>query len=83
MVEEICSIKANKMWEVTNLPTSYHPIGLKWVYKGKKDAHRHVVKHKAWLVAKGYVQKQRIDFDEVHSSCENGVGPPDPCSGYA
>jgi hypothetical protein len=26
MVEELCSIKANKMWEVTNLPTSYHRL---------------------------------------------------------
>jgi hypothetical protein len=49
------------------LPKGQKPIGLKWVYKLKKDSSGTVVKHKAWLVAnaKGYVQRQRIDFDEV------------------
>jgi hypothetical protein len=40
-------------------------IGLKWVYKTKKDEHGRVVKHKAWLVTKGYVEKQGIDFEEA------------------
>jgi hypothetical protein len=42
-----------------------HPIGLKWVYKTKRDEAGIVTKFKARLVAKGYVQRQGIDFDEV------------------
>jgi Reverse transcriptase (RNA-dependent DNA polymerase) len=35
------------------------------VYKLKKDSEGNVVKHKARLIAKGYVQQQGIDFEEV------------------
>jgi hypothetical protein len=47
------------------LPNGQKPIGVKWVYKLKKDAHGSIVKHKARLVAKVYVQKEEIDFEEV------------------
>jgi hypothetical protein len=47
------------------LPNGQKPIGVKWVYKLKKDAHGSIVKHKARLVAKWYVQKEEIDFEEV------------------
>ena len=48
-----------------DLPAGHCPIDLKWVYKTKKDAHGAVVKHKAMSVAKGYVQKHGVDYDEV------------------
>jgi hypothetical protein len=64
MAEEINSIEENHTWELVDLPVGFQPIGLKWVYKLKKDA-KGVVKHKARLVANGYAQKARIDFDEV------------------
>jgi hypothetical protein len=35
------------------------------VYKLKKDTAGVIVKHKAKLVAKGYVQREGIYFDEV------------------
>jgi hypothetical protein len=38
---------------------------LKWVYKTKKNEHERIVKHKARLVARGFVQKQGIDFEEM------------------
>ena len=41
------------------------PIGLKWVYKLQKDVEGNVVKHKAKLVAKGYVQRKKVDFKKV------------------
>jgi hypothetical protein len=48
-----------------DLPAGQKPIGLKWVYKLKKDSSGAIVKHKARHVAKGYVQREGIDFDEV------------------
>jgi hypothetical protein len=65
MAEEINSIEENHTWELVDLPVGFQPIGLKWVYKLKKDAKGVVVKHTARLVANGYAQKAGIDFDEV------------------
>ena len=65
MMEEMSSIEANHTWELVDLPAGHRPIGLKWVYKVKKDANGAVVKYKARLVAKGYVQKHGVDYDEV------------------
>jgi hypothetical protein len=57
MLEEIKSIESNKTWWLVTLPHGQRPIGLKWVCKLKKDATGEVVKHKTWLVAKGYIQQ--------------------------
>lgn len=65
MREELQSIEDNATWELTELPTGHKPIGLKWVYKVKKDSHGEIVKYKSRLVAKGYVRRQGVDFDEV------------------
>jgi hypothetical protein len=40
-------------------------MGLKWVFKTKRDAAGIMTKHKARLVVKGYVQQQGVDFNEV------------------
>nr|GEY14779.1 putative ribonuclease H-like domain-containing protein [Tanacetum cinerariifolium] len=41
------------------------PIGTKWVLKNKKDERGIVIRNKARLVAQGYTQEERIDYDEV------------------
>jgi len=64
MENEIQSIEKNKTWTLTDLPLGQKPIGLKWVFKLKKNAEGVVMKHKARLVAEG-VQKHGIDYDEV------------------
>jgi hypothetical protein len=46
-------------------PAGICPIGLKWVFKTKRDAAGNISKYKTRLVAKGYVQQQGVDFDEV------------------
>nr|GFD06111.1 ribonuclease H-like domain, reverse transcriptase, RNA-dependent DNA polymerase [Tanacetum cinerariifolium] len=62
---ELDSINKNNTWTLTTLPPDQKAIGLKWVFKTKKDAEGKIIKYKARLVAKGYVQEQGIDFDEV------------------
>nr|GEX52821.1 ribonuclease H-like domain, reverse transcriptase, RNA-dependent DNA polymerase [Tanacetum cinerariifolium] len=65
MKVKLDSINRNNTWELTTLPTGHKAIGLKWVFKTKKDANRDIIKHKAILVAKGYIQQHGIDFEEV------------------
>jgi hypothetical protein len=55
MMEEMASIEENKTWALVDLPIGHHPIGLKWVYKLKRDEQGVVVNHKARIVAKGYL----------------------------
>nr|GEZ48289.1 ribonuclease H-like domain, reverse transcriptase, RNA-dependent DNA polymerase [Tanacetum cinerariifolium] len=62
---ELDSINKNNTWTLTTLPTNQKAIGLKWVFKTKRDVKGNIIKYKARLVAKGYVQEQGIDFDEV------------------
>ena len=45
----------------------HHPITLKWVFKLNKDEQGAMIKHKARLVARGFVQQEGIDYDDAFS----------------
>ena len=63
--DEIASIKKNKTWTLVELPAGCKAIGLKWVFKVKRNVDGSISKYKARLVAKGYVQRHGIDYEEV------------------
>jgi hypothetical protein len=65
MLEEMKSIEDNATWFLADLPPGRMAIGLKWVFKVKRDEQENIAKHKARLVVKGYAQKREIDYDEV------------------
>ncbi|CAL1375694.1 unnamed protein product [Linum trigynum] len=65
MQEEMHSIKRNNTWTLTELPVGFEAIGLKWVYKTKLQEDGNIDKFKARIVAKGYSQKEGIDYTEV------------------
>lgn len=65
MRKEIEAIERNNTWKLVELPSGHKPIGLKWVYKLKRNTEGDIVKYKARLVAKGYVERQGVDFEEV------------------
>ncbi|GJZ38130.1 putative ribonuclease H-like domain-containing protein, partial [Tanacetum coccineum] len=54
-----------KVWNLVDLPNGKRTIGTKWVFRNKKDERGIVIKNKARLVAQGYTQEERIDYDEV------------------
>ena len=54
MDEKIKEIKKNDTWELASLPKGNKAIGVKWVYKEKKNAKGEVKRCKARLVVKGY-----------------------------
>lgn len=62
---EIFSIDKNNTWDLVELPLGVKPVGLKWVFKIKRNADETISKCKARLIAQGYVPKHGIDYDEV------------------
>jgi hypothetical protein len=65
MKQELESMEKNRTWELIDLPTGHRPISLKWVFKLKKDEKGRVTKHKARLVARGFIQQEGIDYNDV------------------
>ena len=65
MLEEMKAIEETETWELVDPPLGCRPIGLKWVYKVKRDELGTIVKHKAHLITRGFIQREGIDFEEV------------------
>lgn len=65
MKEELRSIEKNLTWELVELPKGKKAIGVKWVYKVKVNPKGEVVKYKARLVARGFLQRHGVDYEEV------------------
>jgi hypothetical protein len=70
MKEEMASIEQNYTWRLVNLPCGHRPIRLKWVFKIKRNEEGAIVKHKACVIAKGYVQQLGVDFGEVFAPAD-------------
>ena len=64
---EMDSIYINQVWTLVDPPEGIKPIGCKWVFKKKTYMDGNVITYKDRLVAKGYHQKQGIDYDETFS----------------
>ena len=54
--------KKNKTWELVDLPLEAKPIGYKWIFKRKYLLDGSIEKYKTRLLAKGFSQKQTIDY---------------------
>ena len=65
MVEEYSSIMTNDVWEVVPRPQDKSVVGSIWIYKIKYAADGSIEKFKARFVAKGYAQKEEIDYEET------------------
>jgi hypothetical protein len=65
MVEEYASIMKNDVWEVVPRPEGKSVVGSRWIYKIKHVADGSIEKFKARFVAKGFSQKEGVDYDET------------------
>jgi hypothetical protein len=65
MEQELKVVEQNHTWELVLLHAGHWPITLTWVYKLKKDELGAVIKHKARLVARGFVQQEGVDYDDA------------------
>ena len=53
------------MWKLASLSKGRKSNGCKWVFCTKKDATGEVVRHKARLLAKGFLQIEGVDLHET------------------
>lgn len=65
MKDEMRSINRNQIRELTSLLEGKRAVGLNWIFKSKYNGEDVLHKRKARIVAKGYSQKESIDFNEV------------------
>ena len=67
MLDELKSMSDNGVWDLVELPTGVKPIGCKWIFKTKRDPKGNIERYKARLIAKGFTQKEDIDYKETFS----------------
>ena len=65
MMEKYESIMKNDVWEIVLRPEGKLVVTSKWIYKIKHGADGSIEKHKARFVARGFSQKEGIDYDET------------------
>jgi transposase InsO family protein len=65
MLEELAAVERNGTWELVDLPQGRKAIGCRWVFKQKRNAAGEVVRHKARIVARGFLQQPGVDFEET------------------
>ncbi|GJU40335.1 retrovirus-related pol polyprotein from transposon TNT 1-94 [Tanacetum coccineum] len=64
MQKELNEFEHLEVWEFVHRPDKVMVITLKWIYKVKLDELGGILKNKDRLVARGYRQKEEIDFEE-------------------
>jgi hypothetical protein len=68
MLEEYRSIIKNNVWEIVSRLKDKSMVSSKWIYKIKHAADGSVEKFKEIFVARGFTQKEGIDYEETFSS---------------
>ncbi|XP_075665164.1 uncharacterized protein LOC142634787 [Castanea sativa] len=65
MHDELLQFQRNDVWTLVPRPEGEHIIGTKWIFHNKTDEEGNVIHNKAHLVAQGYSQMERVDYDET------------------
>ncbi|XP_070672480.1 uncharacterized mitochondrial protein AtMg00820-like [Malus domestica] len=67
MKSKMDSMYQNQVWTLVDRPEGIVPVENKWVFKRKIGADGNVDTYKDRLVAKGYRQREEIDYEETFS----------------
>nr|GFC18010.1 hypothetical protein [Tanacetum cinerariifolium] len=64
LTEELHQFDRLEVWELVDRLLCKNVINMKWLWKNKRDEENIVIPNKSRLVAKGYAQKEGVDFEE-------------------
>nr|GEV67963.1 Gag-Pol polyprotein [Tanacetum cinerariifolium] len=64
MQEELHQFYLLDVWELVDRPLCKNVINMMWLWKNKRNEENTVIRNKSRLVAKGYAQKEGINFEE-------------------
>ena len=67
MQEEFTALQSNHIWDLVPFSFDMNLIGCKWVFCVKYKSDGSILRHKAWLVTKGFLQTSGIDYGEIFS----------------
>jgi hypothetical protein len=67
MEDEMRYMSANQVWKLEKIPKEAKTVGYKWVYKIKRDFKGNIGRFKARHMAKGFTQREEIDYNETFS----------------
>jgi hypothetical protein len=67
MKDEMESMSTNDIWDLVEIPKGAKTVSCKWIYKTKHDSKGNIERFKARLMAKGFTQREGIDYTETFS----------------
>ena len=67
MMCEMEFMYSNQVLNLVEPPEGIEPFGCKWIYKKKRGVYDKVKTFKATLIAKGFTQKEGIDYEKTFS----------------
>jgi hypothetical protein len=68
MTKELSALADNQTWSIIPLPAGKHAVGCRWIFKTKFNVDGTIERHKARLVAQGFLQKFEINYKEIFAS---------------
>nr|GFB73066.1 retrovirus-related Pol polyprotein from transposon TNT 1-94 [Tanacetum cinerariifolium] len=64
VVSKSSAFDRSEVWELFDRPLCKYVINMKWLWKNKRNEENTVIRNKSRLMAKGYAQKEGVDFEE-------------------
>ena len=68
MHDELLQFQRNDVWTLVTRLEGEHIIGTKWIFRNKTNKEGNIIHNKVRLVAQGYSQMERVDYDETFSA---------------
>ena len=65
ITEEYESILKNDVWDIVPRPEGKSIVTFKWIFKIKHATDESVEKYKARFVARGFSQREGVDYDDI------------------